>query len=80
MKELKLEDLLEKIKELIALERANAECALVFVEKDSRLGWEPSMDYVGDAEHIRWKLRHLDYVLDYEIKCYEKGSDEKWFS
>ncbi len=69
-------DLLEKIKELIALERANAECALVFVEKDSRLGWEPSMDYVGDAEHIRWKLRHLDYVLDYEIKCYEKGSDE----
>lgn len=66
------------IKALIAAERKNAECALDLVEKDSRLGWEPSMDYIADAEHIRWKLRHLDYVLDFEVKCYENGSDGKW--
>lgn len=72
-------ELICKVKELIQAERTNVERALPLVEMDSRLGWEPSMDYVADAEHIRWKLRHLDYVLDYEVKCFEAGSNEKWF-
>lgn len=72
--------LLQQIKTLIDAEYANAECAIPLVEKDSRLGWEPSMDYVADAEHIRWKLRHLEYVRRYELKCYLDGSDDKWFS
>lgn len=37
------------------------------------------MEYIADAEHIRWKLRHLDYVEDFEIGCYEKSVAEKWF-
>jgi len=37
------------------------------------------MDYIGDREHIEWKLRHLDYVLQYELGCYKKASDDKWF-
>ena len=60
-------------------ERANAERAIEFVEKDSRLGFEPSMEYITDAEHIRWKLRHLDYVEDFEFECYEKSIADKWF-
>lgn len=71
--------LIKQIREVIHAERANSERAIPIVEKDSRLGWEPTMDYVGDAEHILWKLRHLQYVEDFELKCYENGASDKWF-
>lgn len=32
------------------------------VEADSSLGWEPSMFYVADREHLEWKLRQLEDV------------------
>ena len=41
-------------------EYANAKAALPLVEADSRLGWEPSMEYVGGPEQIRWKLRMME--------------------
>jgi len=63
-----------EMEELLKEERENAESAIEFTEKDSRLGWEPSMDYLGDAEHIRWKLKHLEYVLGFELNCYRKNS------
>lgn len=65
-------------KELIEKEKENAQRAIPLVERDSRLGWEPSMGYAGDKERIEWKLRYLDYVRDFEIKCYENASDDKW--
>lgn len=37
-------------------EYANALAALKLVERDSRLGWEPSMEYAAGPEQIRWKL------------------------
>jgi hypothetical protein len=37
-------------------EYANAKAALPIVEKDSRLGWEPSMEYAGGPEQIAWKI------------------------
>lgn len=37
-------------------EYANAKEALAYVTRDSRLGWEPSMEYVGGPAQIRWKL------------------------
>ena len=40
-------------------EYANAKAALPLVEYDSRLGWEPSMEYVGGPEQIRWKLDRM---------------------
>ena len=67
------------LRSLVAAERANAERAIPLVERDSRLGWEPSMEYIGDAEHIQWKLRHLKYVEDFEIECYENGIADRWF-
>ncbi|GAA3116806.1 hypothetical protein JOF29_006126 [Kribbella aluminosa] len=51
-------------------EVANAEAAIPLVEADSRLGWEPSMEYIGDADHIRWKLAHLRHALDLEVPAY----------
>jgi hypothetical protein len=45
-------------------EYINAKSALAIVEKDSRLGWEPSMEYAGGAEQIRWKLALMEKLYD----------------
>lgn len=41
-------------------EYANARAALDFVKRDSRLGWEPSMEYCGGPGQIRWKLAVME--------------------
>ena len=41
-------------------EYANAKAAIKYVENDSRLGWEPTMEYCGGPEQIRWKLRLME--------------------
>ena len=38
----------------------NARAALDLVERDSRLGWEPTMEYAGGADQIRWKLSVME--------------------
>ena len=52
-----------KLREIARVEYANAKEALVCVEADSRLGWEPSMEYCGGPEQIRWKLKLLEGSL-----------------
>ena len=65
----------DKLEALLKQEVENAKSAIPYVEADSRLGWEPSMLYIGDSWHIDWKLRHSKYVLEREIpmlrKCLE---------
>ncbi|MBO6120618.1 MAG: hypothetical protein J6Q49_02065 [Kiritimatiellae bacterium] len=46
-------------------EYANAKAALKFVEADSRLGWEPSMEYCGGPEQIRWKLGLMERLYGF---------------
>lgn len=55
------------MEKLLMEERENATAALAFVDFDSRLGWEPTMEYLGDRPHIEWKIRQLGYVLDKEL-------------
>ena len=45
---------------LLDREKANAVSAIPLVEADSRLGWEPSMEYVCDRWRLEWKLRQLE--------------------
>lgn len=45
----------------------HAEGTIPLVEADSRLGWEPSMEYMGDKACIEWKIRHTKYIIDTEI-------------
>lgn len=47
-------------------EYANATAALPLVERDSRLGWEPSMEYCGGPEQIRWKLNLMERLYGKE--------------
>lgn len=46
----------------------NAKSTIPLVEFDSRLGWEPSMEYMCDREHIEWKIATTLEVLETEIK------------
>ena len=50
----------------------NAEATIPLVQKDSRLGWEPSMEYIGDERHLRWKIKQLRYVIDGELGFYRR--------
>ncbi|MBQ4526458.1 MAG: hypothetical protein II998_00135 [Clostridia bacterium] len=72
--------LVEEARALLDEERKNAEEAIVYADRDSRLGWEPTMDYMGDSDSIRWKLKMIDYVYDIELEYFLKASDKSWLS
>lgn len=68
-------ELVDRIENLIKEEMENAKNTISLVEKDSRLGWEPSMEYMTDRWHIEWKLRQCQYVLNSEIPTCRKAID-----
>ena len=60
---------------LAALARAeldNVAAAMPLVEFDSRLGWEPSMEYMADPAHLEWKIAQVRRVLDEDIPACRK--------
>jgi hypothetical protein len=63
--------ILDQIEELAAKEIQNAQEDIPAVEVDSRLGWEPSMEYVCDKWHLEWKIRQVNSALR-EIATYRK--------
>ncbi len=65
------EMLLNQLIAIVEEESANVQDTIPYVEKDSRLGWEPSMEYVCDRSHLEWKLRQLNFALK-EIEQYRK--------
>ena len=60
-------DVLDRMEKLLLAEIENAEATIPLVEVDSRLGWEPSMEYMGDKARIEWKIRHTKYLINTEI-------------
>jgi sugar phosphate isomerase/epimerase len=62
--------LLDELERLARQEIANAEEAIPWAEADSCLGWEPSMEYVADAKHIRWKIRQVETMIRQELAIY----------
>lgn len=60
-------DVLDRMEQLLLAEIENAEATIPLVEVDSRLGWEPSMEYMGDKARIEWKIRHTKYLINTEI-------------
>lgn len=67
--------LLDEMVAIAEREIANAEATIPLVEVDSRLGWEPSMEYVGDPAHLRWKIAQIRRVLESEIPAYRQALD-----
>lgn len=66
-----MKQLLDELTLLLENERQNVLETLPLVEHDSRLGWEPRMDYVCDAAHLQWKLRQLA-IAEAEMNSYRK--------
>ncbi|MBO4345222.1 MAG: hypothetical protein J5833_05675 [Victivallales bacterium] len=62
---------LDAIEKIARDEIANALETIPAVETDSRIGWEPSMEYVCDRWHIEWKARQVESALR-EIAAYRK--------
>lgn len=58
---------LDELVKLGEAEIANAAATIPLVEADSRLGWEPSMEYMTDRAHLEWKIAQVQRVLDEEI-------------
>lgn len=67
------ETLLAELAIIAEKELVNAEETIALVEMDSRLGWEPSMEYMTDAEHLRWKIAQVRSVLDHELPEFRKS-------
>ncbi|MDD3953375.1 MAG: hypothetical protein PHY82_05610 [Lentisphaeria bacterium] len=67
----KASHILDQLEELLQCELDNARDTIPVVEKDSRLGWEPSMEYVCDPWHLNWKIRQLGSTLR-EINTFRK--------
>ncbi len=64
----KLRELMNEMEMLLHGEIKNAEEAKIYVARDSRLGWEPTMGYVGDVWHIDWKIRQVETVLESDLR------------
>lgn len=54
--------LLDEMDALLDREVANTDATYPLVDADSRLGWEPSMLYIGDRWHLDWKKRQVEVV------------------
>ena len=63
--------LLDQIEALAHKEIENVKDTYDVVRTDSRIGWEPSMEYVCDEWHLDWKLRQMDSMLR-ETAAYRK--------
>lgn len=62
--------LLKEIQAIGQAEIDNAAATIPLVEFDSRLGWEPSMEYMTDRYHLEWKIRQTRQVIEEEIPRY----------
>ena len=67
--------LLDEAEAIIIDERTNVLRTLPLVKYDSRLGWDPRMEYVCDPARLEWKLKLLDYVQNTEIRQYRASNE-----
>ncbi len=64
--------ILDEMDAIAAEEEQNVLETIPLVENDSRLGWEPSMDYMADKEHLEWKLLQLKRLRNKTLPAYRK--------
>ncbi len=66
--------LIDEIEAILLSERENVEKTIPIVQVDSRIGWEPSMEYMGDEKCLRWKLNQLDDDLKNTLGIYRRSN------
>lgn len=57
------EELICEMEEILKNELENVKDTIPLVQVDSRLGWEPSMEYVGDEKALVWKIEQVEVEL-----------------
>ena len=67
-----IDELFAQADAVLDAERKNVLAALPLVKKDSRLGWDPRMEYVCDPARLEWKLKLLDHVQKVELDKFRK--------
>ena len=74
----KLAASINKLERIAKAEYKNAKSAIPLVKRDSSIGFEASMGYQCDEKALKWKLRQLDYVINFEILLYKRSVDPKF--
>ncbi len=69
--------IVSEMRRMAADEIKNAEAAIECTDYDSRLGWEPSMEYIADSDHLRWKISQVKYACEVELEEYLKAAREE---
>nr|MBQ4318773.1 hypothetical protein [Clostridia bacterium] len=65
----RIEVLKAEMKAIADDEIQNAQNTIPYVEFDSRLGFEPSMEYMTDRAHLEWKIGVVEKALS-ELERY----------
>ena len=61
-----------RIARICRQEITNVERTIPLVQRNSDFGYEPSMGYQCDEESLRWKCKHMEYMLRSELGAYLK--------
>ena len=70
----KLDEIIDGMREILLREKENVENTIPLTRKDSIIGWEPSMEYVGDEKALSWKLRQLDFDINHTINNFKTAN------
>lgn len=62
--------IVDEMIEIAKRDIANADETIKFVDFDSRLGYEPTMEYMCDREHLEWKINLNKGVAEEELPTY----------
>ena len=68
-----IRQIIGEMREIAAAEIENARDTIPLVEYDSRLGFEPSMEYMCDRAHLEWKIAMTERALKELVPIYENG-------
>lgn len=69
----RLAAVIREIERLGEAEIKNAESTIPIVERDSAIGFEPSMLYQCDRRGLEWKIKHTRYMLKSELDYYRES-------
>ena len=67
-----LNQIIDEMYEVANAEIENAKASIPYLEVDSRLGWEPSMEYIGTPDRIEWKIKMMNYVMNNDLKTFRR--------
>ena len=69
----KIAELLNNAEAVAKAEIENAKKCIEIAERDSVIGYEPSMGYAGDKPYIEWKIKQVRYMMEVEIPLYRSS-------